>query len=59
MKNSEPNMKTRKTRLQACTAMSWEKLDETDGSWSSGDVWKSLGTLQMLFGSEFQTAEAA
>ena len=57
MKNSEPSMKTRKTRLQACMAMSWEKLDETDGSW--GDVWKSLGTLQMLFGSEFQTAEAA
>ena len=45
MKNSEPNMKTRKTRLQACTAMSWEKLDEKDGSW--GDVWKSLGTLQI------------
>ena len=39
MKNSEPKMKTRKTRLQAWTAMSWEKLDETDGSW--GDVWKS------------------
>ena len=45
MKNSEPNMKTRKTRLQACTAMSWEKLDEKDGFW--GDVWKSLGTLQI------------
>ena len=48
-----PDMKTRKTILKTRTAISWETLDETDGRLKAA----SVGTL--LFGSEFQTAEAA